>query len=207
MDTVITESFRKTVLKEALKIFKAQGIRDLEENELSKKLGVSTTTIYHLAPTTEDLLRQAILMDLQEQHDVRDEIINSSKSPLEQLMAVLKSSLERTHDLSPIYMKDVMSYPWIHEIIARELEEFMRPMYHRILNEGIRQGVFRKDINLSVVTQVIIQNLNLLLNPKLFPPDQYGIGEVMRSIYLYYFRGLCTAESAGKVDEYFADAY
>lgn len=207
MDTVITDSFRQTVLKEALKIFKAQGIQGLSENELAKKLGISITTINHLAPTAEDLFRQAVMMDIEEQHAEREKVINSGKNPVEQLMTLLKTGLERAKDVSPEYIKDLMSFAWIHEIVARELEEFIRPMYHRILNEGIRQGMFRSDINLAVVTQVIIQNLNLLLNSKVFPPDQYSVGEVMRSIYLYYFRGLCTAETAGIVDQYFADAY
>lgn len=207
MDTVITDSFRQTVLQEALKIFRAQGIHGLGENELSKKLGISTSTINHLAPTKEDLFRQAVMMDIEEQHAEREKIINSGKNPLEQLMTLLKSGLDRSKDVSPEYMKDLMSFPWIHDVIYRELEEFIKPMYHQILNEGIRQGLFRQDINLSIVTQVIIQNLNMLMNPQVFPPDQFSIGEVMRSIYLYYFRGLCTSESASTVDVYFADAY
>jgi hypothetical protein len=67
----------------------------------------------------------------------------------------------------------------------------------------VQQGVFLKDINIAVVTRVILENINVLLNTRVFPPDKYSIREVYRSIYLYYFRGLCTTEAINNAERLF----
>jgi hypothetical protein len=73
-----------------------------------------------------------------------------------------------------------------------------------ILNRGIIQGYFRKDINLQLVTKIILEQFFMMINPRVFPPEKYELTEVFRSIYLYYVRGICT-ETGGKLAEaYFA---
>ena len=49
-----------------------------------------------------------------------------------------------------------------------------------------------------------MKQLNLLLNPPVFPPDRFNMAEVFRSIFLYYIRGICTDEGARITAEHFA---
>ncbi|GAB2708413.1 hypothetical protein GCM10011495_34710 [Hymenobacter frigidus] len=44
----------------------------------------------------------------------------------------------------------------------------------------------------------------MLLNPSVFPPARFNMAEVLRSIFLYYIRGICTDEEARITAEYFA---
>jgi len=55
-----------------------------------------------------------------------------------------------------------------------------------------------------LVTKVLAKQLNLLLNPPVFPPDRFNMAEVFRSIFLYYIRGICTDEGARIAAEHFA---
>ena len=48
-----------------------------------------------------------------------------------------------------------------------------------------------------------MEQLNLLLNPQVFPPGRFNIAEVFRSIFLYYIRGICTDEGARIAAEHF----
>lgn len=88
--------------------------------------------------------------------------------------------------------------------MQKEIDNHAIPLYKDILNRGVRQGVFRKDINIDIVSKVIIGNLNVLLDARMFPPTRYSLGEVTRCIYLYYFRGLCQESHEYLVDTYFS---
>ena len=81
---------------------------------------------------------------------------------------------------------------------------YSAPQLQQLLNDGIRNREFRSDINIQLVTKIIIEQLNMLLNPQVFPPDRYYMREVFRSIFLYYIRGICTDEGARIAAEYFA---
>ena len=74
----------------------------------------------------------------------------------------------------------------------------------QLLNDEIRNRLFRSDINIQLITRVLVEQLNLLLNPPVFPPDRLNMAEVFRSIFLYYIRGICTDEGARITAEHFA---
>ena len=57
---------------------------------------------------------------------------------------------------------------------------------------------------MQLVTEKLIEQLNMLLNPLVFPPDRYNMAEVFRSIFLYYIRGICTDEGSRIAAEHFA---
>jgi hypothetical protein len=78
------------------------------------------------------------------------------------------------------------------------------PQVHDIINKGILEGNFRRDINIPLVTKIMMEQLNLMLNPLVFPPDRYDLAEVFRSIYLYYVRGLCTYNGSKQAEDFFA---
>jgi AcrR family transcriptional regulator len=204
METIITEQFRKTILRDALKIFKAEGVRGLQEKDLIKKLGISAITLANIASDKDDLFKKAVYNDMEEQRLKQDELLTRPGNALHHLLGLLTLSLENTKEIGPAYLADYITYPDLLQAVEREIDEHAIPLYRKLLNEGIQEGVFRKDINIDIVTKVIMQNIYVLLNFKVFPPERYNTGEVLRSIYLYYFRGLCETESARMVDNYFS---
>ena len=70
----------------------------------------------------------------------------------------------------------------------------------QLLNDEIRNRLFRSDINIQLVTKALMEQINL----PVFPPDRFNMAEVFRSIFLYYIRGICTDEGARIAAEHFA---
>ena len=84
------------------------------------------------------------------------------------------------------------------------LNSYSGPQLQQLLNDGIRNRLFRSDINIQLVTKILLEQLNMMLNPQVFPPDRFNMAEVFRSIFLYYIRGICTDEGARIAAEHFA---
>ena len=70
----------------------------------------------------------------------------------------------------------------------------------QLLNDEIRNRLFRSDINIQLVTKALMEQINL----PVFPPDRFNMAEVFRSIFLYYIRGICTDERPRIAAEHFA---
>lgn len=64
--------------------------------------------------------------------------------------------------------------------------------------------MFRSDINIQLVTIILIQQVNIVLTPGIFPAGSFQVAEIFRSIFLYYIRGLCTDQGARLAAEHFA---
>ena len=87
-------------------------------------------------------------------------------------------------------MESLTSYP------ASQLKQ--------LLNDESRNRLFRANINIQLVTKELAEQLNLMLNLPVFPPDRFNMAEVFRSIFLYYIRGICTDERPRIAAEHFA---
>jgi riboflavin biosynthesis pyrimidine reductase len=68
----------------------------------------------------------------------------------------------------------------------------------------VLEGHFRRDINIQLVTKIIMEQLLRMLNPVVFPPEHYNLAEVFRSLYRYYIRGICTEGGARQAEAFFA---
>lgn len=89
-------------------------------------------------------------------------------------------------------------------MVQDHLAIYSTPQLHQLLNEGILQGLFRSDINIRLVTIIIIQQVNIAITPGIFPAGSFQAAEIFRSIFLYYIRGLCTEQGARLAAEHFA---
>ena len=95
-------------------------------------------------------------------------------------------------------------FPQTWNAIMEHLNTYSAPQLQQLLNDGIRSRLFCSDINIQLVTRILIERLNMMLNPQVFPPDRYNMREVFRSIFLYYIRGICTDEGARIAAGHFA---
>ncbi|MGZ5243029.1 MAG: TetR/AcrR family transcriptional regulator [Bacteroidia bacterium] len=193
-------TFKETLLQQAIELFKKNGVSDYTMQDLAKALDISQATFDDFFESMEDLVLQAVNYQTEVDRNRQKEYALKAENALEELLYLIQDGLESLKNLNPKYVSDIMSYPSVQKKSMQDMENYSYPMIHNIINKGVQQGVFLKDINIAVVTRVIIENLNVLLNTRVFPPEKYSIREVYRSIYLYYFRGLCTTEAIANAE-------
>ena len=88
--------------------------------------------------------------------------------------------------------------------MMNHLQSYSAPQLQQLLNGGIHNQLFRSDKSIKLITKTLLEQITLMLNPRVFPPDRYNMSEVFRSIFLYYIRGICTDEGARIAAEHFA---
>ena len=198
-------TFKETILEEVLALFQREGIEANSEEELRNKLDISQATYNELFAGKEDLVRQTVLFDLDQQREKHQKLLKDVNNPIEEILILLQDGIQNMQKTNPQYVVDLQqNYPAVWEIALNHLNTYSYHEIYDILNRGVQEGVFRKDLNLQLVTKIILEMITLLLNPQIFPPERYNLAEVFRSIYLYYFRGLCTDNGAKNADTYFA---
>jgi len=69
--------------------------------------------------------------------------------------------------------------------------------FRKLLESGIRQGVFRKDVDPQLMTMVFSTLIQNLIDPKLFSQIPFTAAQVFETIVEVVFRGILT-ESARK---------
>jgi len=196
---------KDTILDEAITLFQQEGIETYSENELRKKLDISQATFNELFGNKKNLVREALLWDIEKQKAYQKELVKDARGSVEEILIKIKDGIQNMKQTHPAYITDLQQhYPETWEIVLDYLNTEGYHQTYDILNRGVQNGEFRKDINMQLVTKIMLEMVNLLVNPEIFPPERYNMSEVYRSIYLYYIRGLCTDKGAKNADAFFA---
>jgi len=197
--------FLNTILGETLQIFRKEGIEANSEEDLIRRLDIRRTTYNELFTGKKDLVRQTVLHDLEEQKREHARLLAQASNPVEEIMLLLHDGIDKLRNTNPLYVTDLQQYyPEAWQLALDHLHTYSYYEVSGIINKGVLQNLFRRDVNLQLVTKIILEQLSMILNPAVFPPDRYSLGEVFRSVYLYYVRGICTEQGGKMAEAYFA---
>jgi hypothetical protein len=71
-----------------------------------------------------------------------------------------------------------------------------------IIERGIKEGVFRKDIDVKIINRCMLEVAKMSNDKEIFPPDNYISEDVIRNVYINYLRGICTQKGLNLIDNY-----
>ncbi len=197
-------TFKETILDELLQIFKREGIDANSDADLIRKLDIRQSTFEELFVNRENMVKQAVLYSIGVDQRLQEQLLANATNPVEEIMSLLQNGIKTIKEINPMYIADLQRYQEAWQLSMQNVIDNNQHVNAEILNRGILQGYFRKDINLQLVTKILLEQFFMMLNPISFPPDKYDLAEVFRSVYLYYVRGICTDIGSKLAEEYFS---
>ena len=196
---------KDTILEETYNLFRNEGIEAYSEEELRSRLDISQATYNELFAGKEDMVRQTLLYDMERQKTYQKKLLENAQNAIEEILILIQDGIKNMQNTNPAFIIDIQQhYPAVWALCLEHLNTYSYHQIYDILNRGVQAGEFRKDLNLQLVTKIMLEMVSLLLNPQVFPPDRYNLSEVYRSIYLYYIRGICSDGGAKSADTFFA---
>ena len=198
-------TFKQTILQELLTLIRQEGLSHLNEQEVVESVDISSATFNEFFQGMEDLVTQVVTFDLENRKQEHERLFRDEQSPLRRLLLVVQLGLETLRMTQPTVLKEIMEkYPNAWKLYWEHSDQYTKQLLHELLNQGVLAGELRRDINIQLVAKIKMEQLSMLINPVLFPPEQFDIAEVFRSVFLYYIRGLCTEAGMKTADNFFA---
>jgi TetR/AcrR family fatty acid metabolism transcriptional regulator len=158
----LEESRRTQILEAASKVFARRGFHRATIAEIAKTARLSEGSIYNYFRSKEDLLvniphqlLQPVLMPLLERMPVPDTVAEA-----EELLTVLTTAMVERVRANAKFLKVFLSA--LPTLSAEAKEEYVKvlPIYaaellERFLREGMRRGLFRKDLDAAVAARAL----------------------------------------------------
>jgi hypothetical protein len=70
------------------------------------------------------------------------------------------------------------------------------------LEWGIKNGLYREDINVDVTTKIRLETMFLPFNHEVFPFGKYNLADVERQTMEHYLYGIATTKAHKLIDKY-----
>ena len=196
---------REKLFAEAMLFFYKDGVRNITEQKIIEQFNLTEDAFFEGFRDKEDFLRQVVDYDLDEKMKQDAGIHQAATNLVEEIILLFRHYTKQLFDINAGYFVQLQHlYPQIWRTYTRHSQMHGYYQFYDLINTGIQQGFFQRSINIEIVTKAMIEQINVMHNTHLFPKHRYNMGEVFRSIFLYYLKGICTAKGSQLADQVFA---
>jgi AcrR family transcriptional regulator len=194
---------RERILRKAYELFNRFGIRRVTMDEIALKTGMSKKTIYQSFANKDELV-DAVLEEHLKKNCFQCECNKTgADNAVHEIFLNIDMVQELMVEMNPAVFYDLEKF---HPAAFLKLNEHRnRYLYQKVtdnLNWGIREGLFREDIDVDVITKLRLQIMFLPFNLEIFPYGKYNLAEVEIQTLEHYLYGIATIKAHKLIDKY-----
>lgn len=184
---------RERIREQAKQLFMRYGIRSVSMDDIAVGLGMSKKTIYQYFTDKNELVDAIIVQDLQDMKRESTQCQVESENAVEEIYLAMDLMLEHLRTMNPNLLYDLHKFHF--ESYKRFLEHkntYMRDLILRNLQRGVKEGLFRPDINVEVLSTYRVETMMMVFNPDIFPTPKNNMTDVARVISEHFVFGIVT---------------
>ncbi len=191
---------KKRIIQKAEILFQNVGYSKVTMEEIALGLGISKKTLYKHFSNKEHILKELVDHAKCEIEEYVDKLIEDRKTEfivkLQNFMSFVVSHFARLSN--PIIQDLIKNQPEIW----KEIQEFRKKnaydCFTRLVNQGVKNKVFRDDINSEVVTLLYFSAVSSMMNLETLSQLPVTADEAYKIIIKILFEGIFTAEGRKK---------
>jgi len=143
------QSKEEVIINAARKRFAHYGFTKVTMDEIADDIGMGKASLYYYFPTKEKLFREVVNQEMNEFSDEIEAIINSSVKPTKKLETYANKRLEyfeKLVNLGTLNVHSIKDGKFIYRDLFQSLEVREIEFLDNIINEGIKQKIFKKSV-------------------------------------------------------------
>lgn len=182
------------ILEAAYEIMIDKGVKSTTMDYIARHLQMSKRTLYEMFENKIDLLTQAMEFHYQKHHKICEEIVQSSPNLMEALVKIFKLHRDNLRRINIRFFQDMDR---LHPTLRNDYEtrhNKLRRQLNEMFDLGVKQGVFRNDINFSTLSRIIeLQMESIIRMEDIFTGD-LELTDVFDTITICYIRAIASSE-------------
>lgn len=187
------ENIAEKIIESAEGLFLKYGIKSVTMDDIAKDLAISKKTIYQFFKDKTEIVVKVARKHMEREKQQIEEIHSQSANIIEELIMMTRCMKENHMKTNPSVFIDLRKYykkGW-----QVYLEYKNKVFYKSILSslkQGIKEGVFRPDINVEILANMRLELIQLSFNDDIFPRDRFNFTEVHQQLSEHFIYGILT---------------
>ena len=191
------------ILTEAEKLFMKFGMRSVTMDDIAKHLAISKKTIYANFKDKDDLVISLINKMQQEDECKMKQATIDSSNAVEEIFFMMDCVKDILANINPIVFYDLEKY---HSKAYKTLMDFHHThIYETIktcLDRGIKENVFREDINTEILASARVAQINWIFASDLVRSGKYSMFDLVSHTTIHFLYGICTLSGHILINNY-----
>ncbi len=193
---------RDRIIEGAAELFKVYGIKSVTMDSLANQFGISKRTIYEVFSDKDELLMSVLVRMARQQEELVKRVLDESENSIVAIFRMLEINRDNFQSMSPAFQSDLKKYH--HDILMKDADKIELPDYRnhfQVIEKGIKEGLFRKEINPHLVNRCLYNLGRSIMDNDLYPYEKFSRHDVIRNIFFNYLRGISTPKGLDLINK------
>jgi AcrR family transcriptional regulator len=193
---------KEKIISQSLSLFISRGVRPVNMDEVSSKLGISKKTLYLHVDNKSDLVFQSFSCLLNELKNAFLTICSEDKNAIDELYEMDEKIVllfRSTHVSLISELKKHYLESW--ELVEDFKKNFLFNLIENNIKKGIHQNLYRSNLNTTVITKIFINRSENLVDSQLFIDLDIDLRERLKEHRIYHIRGIASLKGIQYLEE------
>ena len=192
---------RDKIIEKSNELFLNLGFKSVTMDEIASSLGVSKKTIYKYFKNKTELVDAVTGFMFDSVSCGIDGICDLKLNPIDEVFSIKRLVMDHLKDekSSPQYQLQKY-YPKIYASLKQKQFHIMQGCVIDNLKSGIKNGLYRSDINLEFISRIYFNGMISIKDKDLFPLNDYSMNTLMNYYLEYHLRGICTEKGIQQLE-------
>lgn len=169
------------------------GLRSVSMDDIASGLGISKKTIYQYYADKDQLVNEVISHTLVHNQSCCQHDCNCSENAVHEIFLSVDFMIDIFQSMNSSVLFDLQKYhPGAFEKFLQHKNEFVFEMISENLRRGIREGLYRPDINIDILARFRVESTLLPFNPLFAEKVKLSMADIQRELALHFLYGLVT---------------
>jgi TetR/AcrR family transcriptional regulator, cholesterol catabolism regulator len=194
---------QERILLKADEQFRTFGIRSVTMDEIAHQSGISKKTIYLYFKDKNELVDAVMMTHFNDNHNKCKACSVNAENAIDEIFMLMKNIGEDFRTINPIILLDMKKFHnKTFEKFQKHLDETITQMVLQNLVRGIKEGLFRKDIDKEIIARFRMASIWILFDQNIFPYPKFDLSKVFTEILRLFLFGLVTPKGYELIEKY-----
>ena len=191
------------IIVEADHLFCQFGIKSVTMDDIAKHLGMSKKTIYLHFKDKNELVVDLMKSKMDSQVCIMDQSFEESSNAVDEIFIAVTNMQGMLSKMNPMLFYDLQKYhPEAWLLFKSFREKCLFKVLYQNIDRGIKEGYYRKNINLDIIAKMRVQQIDTVFNNTTYPSGEFSLLQVMTEITEHYLYGLCTLKGHKYINKF-----
>jgi len=194
---------RAYILEKANALFLQFGIRSVSMDDISNNLGMSKKTLYHYFTDKDELVNEVVHLHIESLQEDCHKTRKEAKNAIQEVFIAMDRIVELLGSMNPMLLYDLEKFHFKAFRKFRDYKEkFLAQLVRENIEWGIKEELYRPEINVEVISKFRIESMMIAFNASLFPSSKYELATTSEIIMEHFVYGLATMKGYKFIQKY-----
>jgi len=178
-------------LKRVEDLFLRLGIKSITMDDVARELGISKKTLYTFVESKDDLVKKMLERHIGQEKNECEIMFRTAQNAIEEMFFVIESNTQQMAQMKANIVHDLQKY---HRDAWEMMSEFQRGFLYKVvrsnLERGVREGLYRDDFDIDIITRLHISSSFQLFDETIFPHNVFKRDVIFKEYLMHYLHGI-----------------